>query len=360
MKEPQNILVTGVSGYWGSRVAKALVGQSGAHVIGIDIEKPTEKIDRLDFIQTDIRNPLLVDLLVTEQIDTVCHLTFIDSMKPNEPTFEVNVMGTMKVLGACAEAKVDQVLLKSSTAVYGAHPGNAAFLTEDLPLKGSQSYGYTRDMMEVEAFCNGFRQQVPEMKLAILRFSSIVGPSVKTPMTRFLGEPWTPVLLGFDPMMQVIHEHDVVDALVHAVRTKPSGVFNVAAEDVLPLSKIMGLAGKFPLPVFHLFAYWGAGLLGGSGLRVARYVPMELDYIRYSWVGDLRKMRQELQFAPQYSAEQALVEFAEKARIRRYVPETVDLAFDEDRLGEALDRRRRIRHGESEELLKDAEEGDNE
>jgi UDP-glucose 4-epimerase len=360
MNKQRNILVNGVTGYWGSRVARVLVQQPDVRVIGIDIEKPGEQIEGLDFIQTDVRNPLLVDLLITEKIDTVCHLTFIDSNRPNEAAFDVNVMGTVKVLGACAEAKVDQVLLKSSTAVYGAHPSNSAFLIEDQSLKGSRSYGYTRDLMEVEAFCNGFQRQVPEVKLTILRFCSIIGPSVDTPMTRFLSEPLTPVLFGFDPMMQIIHEDDVVAALVHALLTGAAGVFNVAAEGVLPLSKIMGLAGKLPLPVLHFFAYWGAGVLGGSGLRANRYVPMELDYIRYPWVGDLAKMRQELFFSPQYTAEEALVQFAEKERVRRYVPEAVDMAFDENRLREILDRRRRDQEEQNEEILMDAEEGENE
>ncbi|NIV40333.1 MAG: epimerase, partial [Anaerolineae bacterium] len=66
--------------------------------------------------------------------------------------------------------------------------------------------------------------------LTILRFPSIVGPTVNTRMTRFLAEPWAPSLLGFDPMMQIIHEEDVVSALVHAVRHGLSGAYNVAAE----------------------------------------------------------------------------------------------------------------------------------
>jgi UDP-glucose 4-epimerase len=187
----------------------------------------------------------------------------------------------MKVFGACAEAKVNKVVLKSTTAVYGARPTNSAFLAEDTPLYSSQKYGYTRDQVEIEAFCNGFRRQVPAMTVTVLRFCSIVGPSADTPMTRFLKEPWAPVLLGFDPRLQVIHEDDVVNALIHAVLHDKPGVFNVAGEGVLPLTKLMGLAGKLPLPVFHLFAYWGTSILGGSGLRVVTHVPLELDYIRY-------------------------------------------------------------------------------
>jgi UDP-glucose 4-epimerase len=347
MSQKEVVLVTGVAGYWGGRVAEKLIAEPGFHVIGVDVEQPRQQIKGLDFIQTDIRNPLLVDLLRSEAVDIVCHLAFVDAPRPSESAFEVNVMGTMKVLGACAEVGVRKAVLKSSMAVYGARPNNSAFLTEQHPLRGSRRYGNTRYIMEIEAFCNGFRRQVPEMDLTILRFSSVVGPTVDTPMTRFLKELWTPVLLGFDPMMQIIHERDVVDALAHAVIHHVPGVFNVAAEGVMPLSRLMALAGKVPLPVFHLFAYWGVSLLGGSGLRLTRHVPIELDYIRYRWVGDLRKMREQLDFSPAYTAEETLREFASEQRMRSYMPEAAARAYDEERLSDTLERRRRMREREA-------------
>jgi UDP-glucose 4-epimerase len=95
-------------------------------------------------------------------------------------------MGTLKVFGACALAGVRKIVLKSTMMVYGARPDNQFYLTEEHPLKGSHSYGYTRDMIEIEAFCNGFRRQAPDVQLAVLRFAQIIGPAADTPMTRFL------------------------------------------------------------------------------------------------------------------------------------------------------------------------------
>lgn len=355
MTDKKIILVTGVAGEWGGQVANRLIELSSAclddstypdfsaHVIGVDVEPPEVEIEGLDFIQADIRNPLLVELLRTEQVDTVCHLAFAETARPTENSFDLNVMGTMKVLGACAEAGVRKVVLKSSTTVYGAKPTNPAFLTEEQALNGSRAYGTTRDRVEIEAFCNGFHRQVPEMIQTVLRFPSIVGPDADTPMTRFLKQPWTPVLLGFDPLMQVIHQQDVVEALVYAVIQDVPGVYNVAAEGVLPLAKLMALAGKFPIPIFHLFAYWGAGIVEGAGLPLNHYLPIELDYLRYPWVADLERMRTELGYMPRYTAEEVLREFAGHQRLRRYVPESAALAYDEERLRDTLERRRRAR-----------------
>jgi UDP-glucose 4-epimerase len=136
-------------------------------------------------------------------------------------------------------------------------------------------------------------------------------------MTRFLKEPWAPSLLGFDPMMQIVHEDDVVRALVHAVLNDLPGVYNVAAEGVMPLSKLRGLAGKPPMPVFHKFVYWGVALPGGTSRALDRCLPIEPDYIRYPWVGDLSKMREEFGFEPSYTAEETLREFVQRSSPER-------------------------------------------
>jgi UDP-glucose 4-epimerase len=354
MSNKKVILVTGVASYWGAQVASRLVSSASPetdyHVIGLDSEPPDESLKGLDFIQADIRNPLLVDLLQAENVHTVCHLVFAESIRGSEAAFDVNVMGTMKVLGACAEAGVRKVVLKSSLSIYGANPGNPAFITEQQPAQAGRSYATTRHLVEIESFCNGFRRLVPEMVLTILRFSSIIGLHADTPMTRFLKQPMAPVLFGFDPLMQVVHENDVVEALVYAIDNDVPGVFNVAAEGILPLSRLVALTAKIPIPVFHLFAYWGSDLMGMAGVSAGRHWPIEIDFLRYPWVGDLTKMREDLGFVPGYTAEEALREFAGEQRLRRYMPESAALAYDEERLRDTIERRKRSREIDSGDL----------
>ena len=333
------ILVTGVGGYWGSRVALRLVENPQNLVLGLDTVAPKEPIPGLDFIQADIRNPLLADLFKSEKVQVVYHMAFKESQRPTEAAFDYNVMGTMKVFGACAEAGVRKIVFKSSTAVYGAFARNPAFLTERAALNGSRAFGTIRDLVEVESFCNGFRGQFPEVQLTILRFANILGPTVDSPLSRYLDAPVSTSLLGFDPMMQLIHEEDALDALVHAGSGEFPGVFNIGAEDIIPLTKILGLLGQPRVPVFHLFAYWGYGMVGGRGLRLSRHVPIELDYIRYRWVGDLKKMQQILNFSPSYTAEETLQQFKEQRQAKRYMPEAISRAYDIDRMRKIIDRR---------------------
>ncbi len=340
MTHPRNVLITGASGYWGAQVAARLVSEPGLRILGLDSVAPAKRIRGLDFIQADIRNPLVVDLLSEEQIHTICHLAFRDDARPSEASFDSNVMGTMKIFGAAVTTGVKKIVFKSSMMVYGARADNSAFLSEERTPASQTGRSRLRDLLEVEAFCNGFRGQNPDLCLTVLRFPSIVGPQADTSMTRFLSSQLTPTLLGFDPLMQVIHEDDVVEALAHAVLHNAPGVFNVAAEGVLPLSKLMALAGKLAPPVVHLAAYWSNPVLSSMGLPVGRLWPLPLDYLRYPWVGDLNKMRYVLNFVPRYSATDALKDFAGRQRLRQFAGASAGPANDTTHLRETLERRR--------------------
>lgn len=339
MNDTNVILVTGVTGYWGDRVARRLLDEPDLHVIGLDVEQPEHvAVEGLDYVRADVRNPLLPDLLNAEGVDAVCHLAFVEGIRRNEARFDANVMGTMKVVGACAESAVRRIVLRSSTMVYGARANNSAFLTEDAPLNGDRRYGYNRYRLEIEAFINGFRRQAPDLEMTVLRFANIVGPTADTPFNRYLQRALAPTLLGFDPMLQVIHEDDVVEALALATLGDASGAFNVAADPPMPLLRILALAGRVPLPIVHPLAYQAARLLGSR--RLGKALPFEPDYLRYRLVADTTRMQEELTFFPRYGGVETVESVGSHMRLERYKPTADDLAYDEERLRETIARRR--------------------
>ena len=336
MTEQHVVLVDGVAGYWGGRVAERLLSEPDLHVIGLDTEPPRQG-SGIDFIQADMRNPLLVELLKEEKVHTYVHLAFKDSDRPSESAFEFNVMGTMKVLSACAEAGVKHIVLKSSTLLYGAQPGNSAFLREDHPLNAKRNFGTLRDLLEIETFVANFRGQSPEVKLTVLRFAHILGPTVDSPLARFLRDDTAPMLLGFDPVVQLIHEEDVVSALAHAVIYNVPGTYNIAAQGAMPLFKLTGLAGKFPVPVLHPIAYLGESFLG------PQFTSIDFDYLRYPCVGDLQRMREDLEFKPAYMAEEVVREFAALQKQKAAAPTLSPQEAEEERLRAIIERRRNLR-----------------
>jgi len=346
MRKKRIVLITGVADYWGRRVASRLLREADWQVIGLDTAPPPETINGLDFILAPPDDPLIVELLAEERVEVLCHLAFTESTQPNPAAFQHNVIGTLKLFSACAQAGLRRIVYKSSTAVYGARPANPAFLAEDHPLAGSRHYGYTRDLIEVETFCQNLARQTSSTALTLLRFANIVGPTADSPLTRFLRSRRAPILLGFDPMMQVIHEDDVVEALAIAVINDVSGVFNVAAAGPLSLLQVMALAGKVPMPIFHPLAYRGVRRLARSPARLEAYAPLGLDYLRYPWVGDTTKMSHELGFTPRYTAAEAVRAWAQPGNMP---PETIAASLNEDEAGlrAIIERRRQARAGQA-------------
>jgi UDP-glucose 4-epimerase len=341
MSEGAVVLVTGVARPWGRRLALRLACEPAYRVLGLDEQPPDRILPGCDFIQADVRNPLLGELLGSEGVEVVCHLAFVQADRPSRVSFDYNVQGTRNVLAASAAAGVRQVVLKSSTEVYGARPANPAFLDEGCSLWGSRASGWIRDLIEMEKLCDDAQHETPELAITRLRFASIVGPRADTPMARYLRQPWAPQLLGFDPRMQFVHEEDVIGALLHAVHTGRPGAFNIAAEDVLPFNRVRGLAGKPPLPILHPIVYWRRRLVPLGDLLPGWCMPLEPDYLRYAWVADLSKMRAEFGFEPRYSAEQALCELAEQRRLGGSLSGSPALARDAEQLRAVLARRGR-------------------
>jgi len=310
MNSRRVILVTGVGGYWGAHVAVRLHNEPDFKVIGMDDRPPFLEIEGFDYVGVGLENPILYEFLRSEVVEVICHLTSRDIPLNDRANGSTNAAGTSNILEAANRAGVRQVIIRSSTEVFGAHPDNPALLTEDMPLRGSQSTLYGRDLLEVESLVKETRSKGSQPSIALLRFANIIGAEVTTPFTRFLSQPSPKILLGFDPVMQLIHERDVLEAIAFAVTNGIEGDFNIAASGVMPLSRMMRLLRKIPTPVFHILAYRAERLIRKGRLKFHDGPPVEWDYLRYPWIADTGKMAGKMGFTPSMSSEDALLEFA--------------------------------------------------
>ena len=338
----QTVVITGVSGYWGWRVAQRLLATPDVRVLGVDRRPPDGSLAGLDFVKADIRNPLLVELLRAEQVDTLVHLAWREREWRREEDFESNVLGAMQLLGACVDAGVRQVVWRSTTAVYGARADNPLYLPEDAPLVARAARAYVQDALEVERFIAGFAADYPTTRFAVLRLANVLGVDVESPLTRLLRLPVWPDLLGFDPLLQVIDVDDAVTALAHAAQHPVKGPFNIAASGVVSLNQLAGRLGRPTLPLLHLLVYWGWPVLAAmpAGRNLLRWFPLEPDYLRYPWIGDLTRMRSELAFEPQWSAGEAVQRYVEGLRMRRYQRPASAQPYADDHLDQAIAQRR--------------------
>ena len=76
-----------------------------------------------------------------------------------------------------------------------------------------------------------------------------MGPSNRGTLANFLRGPRVPLVLGFDPLFQFLHEYDAARAIVATLQTKLVGVYNVAGPQPVPLSVLARITGRTPLPI---------------------------------------------------------------------------------------------------------------
>jgi UDP-glucose 4-epimerase len=130
------VLVTGVSRYLGGRLANLLQADPQvARVIGVDVVPPRIDLGRTEFVRADIRNPIIAKVIASAAVDTVVHMSVIATpfgAGGRATMKEINVIGTMQLLAACQKApSIRNLVVKSTTAVYGSSPRDPAMFTED-------------------------------------------------------------------------------------------------------------------------------------------------------------------------------------------------------------------------------------
>lgn len=335
----KRVLITGVSTFLGLRLAKRLENDDSVdHLVGVDLHEPPIPVEGMEFIRVDIRNPLVARVLEATKVDTLVHTNVASSpgraggrsqMKEN------NVIGTMQLLAAAQRAeRINKVIMKSSTAVYGYGPREPSILTEDHAARQVDLSGYGKDCAEAEQYVRDFGRRRPDVDLTILRTQNVLGPTVRTSITQYLSLPVIPSALGFDPRLQFLHEEDAVEALYRAIDGKGSaGIFNIAASGIVYLSKAARLLGKVQIPILLPAAQSTATILRRLG-RVD-YPTDQLNLIVYGRVVSTERAHQQLGFNPRFSSEEALLDFKEH-REGEMVPPSMDRPAWERELFEYL------------------------
>lgn len=320
------VLITGVSRYLGGRLVRVLLQDPDVdRVIGVDVMPPKSDLGRAEFVRADIRNPIIAKVIGAAEVDTVVHMSVIaaplktggrSSMK------EFNVIGTMQLLAACQKApSVRQLVVKSTTAVYGASPRDPAMFTEDMEPKALPRSGYAKDAAEVEGYVRGFARRRPDVAVTLLRFANFMGPQIRSPFTSYFSMPVVPTVLGHDARMQFVHEDDAIEVLRQAVVQGPRGTFNVSGDGVLLLSQAARRAGRPIVPVPSPAVNTVGGLIRRLG--VTDYTPEQLRFIVHGRAVDTTRLREEFGYTPRYTTAEAFEDFVRARGFGVITPERV-------------------------------------
>lgn len=296
------VLVTGICGRLGKRVARRLHRE--VRVIGIDRRPFPDRPRDVEHLQFDLRRKKTRDIFRAEQIQAVVHLGIMhDPRVSAEMHHDWNVVGFQKILEYAAAYRVPKVVVLSSANAYGPRPDNAQFLPEDSPLLGGASFSDIRDLIEVDMLTQSFFWKHPETETVILRPVHILG-SVRNAASNYLRLQTPPTVLGFDPMIQVIHEDDVVRAIELALRPGVRGIFNIAGPPPLPLSRVLGMLERQRLPVPYSLLRPVIDRM--FRMHLTSFPAPELDHIRYVCMVDDSRARQVLGFSPARGIEETV------------------------------------------------------
>jgi UDP-glucose 4-epimerase len=305
----RKIVVTGIAGRLGRLLARRLHRGGDLRVVGIDRRPFAGRPKDVEHVQVDLRSKKARDVFRAGDVAALIHMGVMhDPRASEEEHHSWNIGGTAKLLEYSAHYEIPKVVVLSSANVYGPRPDNAQFLSEDAPLMGSQQFPEIRDLIEVDHLATSFLWRARQVETVILRPVHILG-GVRNAPSNYLRLPVVPTLLGFDPMVQVIHEDDVVEAILCALASGVRGIFNVTGPGELPISAILGELHRPTLRVPHPLA---RPLLSTLWRMGATSFPVpELDFIRYVCMVDGTRARDELGFRPRHSLKETIRAVAE-------------------------------------------------
>ncbi|MFN2581513.1 MAG: NAD-dependent epimerase/dehydratase family protein [Candidatus Dormibacteria bacterium] len=323
MAETRRVLITGVSRFWGAQLARRLeMHPSIERIVAIDTQAPQIELQRTDYVRADIRHSLIGKLLTALDIDTVVHAGLIVDPRRASPRMvhETNVIGTMNLIAACSSptSPVRKLIVKSSTAIYGAEPDDPSIWSEDMPRKAPPRDTFTRDLDEIEAYVHDFSVRRPDATTTLLRFANVLGPSHVTPFARLFDLSVVPTVMGFDPRLQFLQEKDAVTVLEHAVLHDHEGTYNVAGSGVVVLSQAISMLGKVNLP---LLPFVGAELTMSIVNRMVPlgFAPHLTRLLQYGRVVDTSAVQARFGLALEHTTPETLLAHARQRRVRDIV-----------------------------------------
>lgn len=297
------VLVTGICGRLGHRVVRALHRERP--VIGLDRRPSSDLPQDVEHIQADLMRSATRQLIRGPELGAIVHLGIThDPHVPSAERHTRNLLSLEKLYRMAEDFEIPKLVVLSTANAYGPRAGNAQFLTEDAPLLGSGRSVELRTLVELDMLAQSFALRSSKCKVVVLRPANILG-LVKNAASNYLRLPVVPTLLGFDPMVQAVHEDDVVRAISLALKADVSGVFNIAGPPPIHLSRALSLLERRTVAVPHTVAQAALGSLFAA--RVTRFESTELDFIRYVCMIDDSRARRLLGYEPACDLKETLL-----------------------------------------------------
>lgn len=308
-------LITGVAGFIGSSLARALLAQ-GDHVRGIDNFSTGKRANIAGILEhIDLRKADLLDLSAAHEacagVDYVLHQAAIPSVprsvaNPLESN-RANVDATVNVLVAARDAKVKRVVYAASSSAYGDTPTLPK--QEEMIPRPISPYAVAK--LASEYYMTSF-YRCYGLETVCLRYFNIFGPrqDPSSPYSGVLAKFITQMLAGVEPTIlgdgrqsrDFTYVDNAVQANLLACKAPGSkvagGVFNVATGRRIDLNETFQLLKK-------LIQFPGE----------VKYAPERAGDVKHS-LADLSRSEENLGYQPTVDFEEGLRRTIEWYRVK--------------------------------------------
>lgn len=308
------VVVTGVAGSLGQRVAERLARSAGVdRIVGVDVVPAAGFPAPVEM--------LLVDLAEEghdgDELDRACagadgiiHLAWrtVDGRGEERlgstESAAANHQALERVLEVAARHGVRSLVHLSSATVYGAWPDNPVPLSEDALLRPNPEFAFAVEKADAEWLVALWADAHPDVAVAVLRPAVTVG-SPERPLYRALGGTDAPGSEGVVRPVQFLHVDDLADAVVLAWARRLRGPWNVAPDAGTGETTARALAGgvarvRLPARLARAVGSWSWDLWRFGVPRQA------VAYATHPWVVAPDRLKAE-GWEPRFTSEEALV-----------------------------------------------------
>jgi UDP-glucose 4-epimerase len=260
------VLVTGAAGFIGSHLTDALLAE-GDEVIAVDnltsgalanlSEARRASTGKFSFHRVDVTSNVMAGLIKRQKPQVICHLAAqVDVRKSvSDPVFDasINILGTLNILEAAAEAETEKIVFTSSGGcIYGEPEAARLPVTEDQvfwPEAMPESpYGVSK---KVALDYLRYYRAVKDVDYTALALANVYGPRqepasevglegqvVAIFCRRMLANRPTTIYGDGSQTRDFVYVDDVVGAFL-AARTKGSGeLINIGSNDELSVNDL--------------------------------------------------------------------------------------------------------------------------
>ncbi len=312
------VVVVGATGNIGTAVVRALAADPAVgEIVGVARRVPGLDVAKTRFVPADVRTDDLDPLLAGADALVQLSWAFQPTHRPLT-TWDVNVLGTIRVLDAAARVGTPAVVYASSVGAYSPGPGRT--VDETWPTHSMPTAAYGREKAYMERVLDRFELERPDMRFVRVRPSFVFQRSAASSQVRIFAHPLVPRsltrpgLLGVLPLpkglrFQAVHADDLAEAIRLLVQSDARGAYNVAAEPVIEADILGDLLDARPVGVPQRLARLAVGAAWRA--RLVRSDERLLELFLNLPTLDTARIRTELGWVPRHTGREALAELIE-------------------------------------------------